>query len=170
MSTLDPSGRTHALFRRVVADEFSPIAQQCRSRLIDLGSWRFGFSTQTAIVTVGAYDGHLPSIVVKLRERRKEEPVLVDDSRDIGLGNLMLFVDGASEPKSRPSKWDLPEIEREIRALATDTVKYVAPFVSSPTPDWDGLRTFVDRRIEAALAAMPKLKMQWPTRRTTECG
>lgn len=146
-------------FRNAVRQEFSPIANECGATLKQIEPFIFGFVTDYAVLTVGAYPGHFRGICVKLRHRENQEPLSVKDGADIGLANVEALVTGkASAIHTKRECWSSAEIAAEITGLAKITKQVGLSFLISPKADWVGLRTFVDAKIEQAMREQPWLK------------
>jgi len=137
-------------FRSVVREEFGALASECGSSLRQLEPLLFGFVTDHAVLTVGAHPGHFRGICVKLRRRVAGEDVSVKDEADIGLAVVEEFVSGKrSDVYTKRQRWAADEIREEITGLATAVRQFGMSFVATPRGDWDGLRAFVQEKIDA---------------------
>jgi hypothetical protein len=146
-------------FRRSVEAHFTPVAVSFGSRLLRLSPSLYGFLTRYAVVTIGVYHGHFPAVVVKLRQRQPSDTLGVADGRDIGLGNIVAFLDPSVPRDERPDEyWTDETLDAEARRHADDLLRYGRPFVTEPDADWKGLRSFVDQQIKKALDEAPCLR------------
>ena len=142
-------------FRRGVEKHFSKAAQAVNSQLITVSPSCLGFMTSHAIITIGVYHGHFPGLCVKLRERRNEETPSVDDSKDIGLINVIAFVDPSAPLPKQPERfWTEESLDSELQKLAHALLHYGKPFLIDSTADWIGLRIWLDAKIKKSLEGM----------------
>ena len=136
-------------FRAAVRKEFGPIARECDVSFKQIEPLIYGFVTEYAVLTVGAYPGHFRGICVKLRRRLSGEKVSVNDGADIGVRNIEEFVSGRySHIYSKRQRWVENEIREEIAGLALAVRQFAMPFLITPNGDWTGLRAFIDAKIE----------------------
>lgn len=146
-------------FCDAVRREFAPIAKDCGTTLQKIDPMTFGFRSQHAVLTIGAYPGHRRSVCVKLRPSGKEEVVCVKDGIDIGLANIELFVTNAmSGIYLERAGWDAEPLRKEVAALARKVREVAMPFLMSPDADWDGVREMIAKRIDKMSDEMPWLK------------
>lgn len=150
---LAPEGM--AAFQQAVEKHFGVVALNMNSKLERISPSLYGFATPYAIVTIGVYHGHSPSVCVKLREREPGEALGVCDGRDIGLGNVVSFLNPAA-PASNPQQ-PYRTFDAEMSGLAADLTRYGREFLLSPSADWRGLREWLRRKIEKSLSEMPWL-------------
>ncbi len=137
-------------FRDSVREEFGALATECDSSLRQLEPLLFGFVTKYAVLTVGAYPGHFRGICVTLRRRIADEDVSLKDGSDIGLAVVEEFVSGRlSDVYAKRQRWAADEIRDEITGLACAARQFALPFLLAPNADWDGLRAFVQEKIDA---------------------
>jgi hypothetical protein len=142
-----------AAIQKSVEKYFGKVARDLNSKLEKILPWIYGFATPYAIVTVGVYHGHIPSVCVKLRQRELDEKVDVCDGKDIGLGNIVCFQD--------PNGWKLDPQEisdEELMNHAEILLEYGQNFLNSPNADWAGLREWLQQKNEKARAEMPWLE------------
>jgi hypothetical protein len=138
-------------FGDAVRKEFGSLARECGASLVQTESMIFGFATQFAVLTIGAYPGHFRGICVKLRSREAGESVSVKDGTDIGLANVEAMITGqVSATHNKRQRWTAGEIREEIEGLAAITRRVAMPFLTTPQGNWRGLRAFVDEKIEKA--------------------
>jgi hypothetical protein len=138
-------------FCSVVRQEFGPLAGECGADLMQIEPLIFGFCTEHAVLTIGAYPGHFHGICVKVRRREAREEVSVRDGVDIGLANVEEFVTGRlSVVYRKRQRWEALEIEEEVAGLAAVVRQVALPFLTTPDGDWAGLRAFVDEKIQKA--------------------
>lgn len=164
-----PIRNPDAAFRAAVRQHFGALARECGSRLVDVGAMIFGFRTEHAVLTVGAYPRHFRGICVKLRRREGGGEVRVNDERDIGLANVEEFVAGRrSAVHTKRQRWAAAEIEEEVAGLAEVTRHVDLPFLTMSAGDWEGLRAFVDEKIENAPKPWLNLKLERPAMRRFE--
>jgi hypothetical protein len=121
-------------FCDAVRQEFGSLARECGASLVQLEPLIFGFATQHAVLTVGAYPGHFRGICVKLRRREDRESVSVKDEADIGLANVEEMITGERSPvHTQRQRWAAGEIRDEISGLAAITRKVAMPFFEFTT-------------------------------------
>jgi hypothetical protein len=138
-------------FCAAVRQEFGLLARECGATLRQVEPMIFGFCTQHAVLTIGAYPGHFRSICVKLRPRAGREEVSVKDEADVGLANVEELVTGhCSSVHTKRQRWAAGEIEEEVAGLAAITRRVALPFLTTPAGNWAGLRAFVDEKIANA--------------------
>lgn len=138
-------------FRDAVREEFGSLARECGAKLTQVEPMIFGFYTNYAVLTIGAYPGHFRGICVKLRQREGREAVAVKDGVDIGLANVEELVTGQrSDVHTKRQHWSAGEIEEEVAGLAALTRRVALPFLTTSEGDWPGLRAFVDEKIANA--------------------
>lgn len=139
-------------FRAVVLQRFGEIAAECGALLKQIEPLIFGFCTEHAVLSIGAYPGHFRGICVKLRQRSGSEDASVRDDVDVGLANFEGFVrpDQPSGIYTRRQRWAADEIRNEVESLATVTREVAMPFLIGRNVDWAGVRQFVDEKIERA--------------------
>jgi hypothetical protein len=140
-------------FRDVVRRTFGEIATEWGASLKQIEPRIFGFCTEHAVLTIGAYPGHFRGVCVKLRHRLPGDDVGVRDDLDIGLANFEAF-SRPGQPShiyTRRERWSAEEIRKEVESLATVTREVVKPFLTDPNADWAGVRLFVDKKIEQAM-------------------
>lgn len=136
-------------FCDAVRQDFGSLARECRATLKKIKPLIFGFCTEHAVLTIGAYPGHFRGICVTLRRREQEEEVSVKDGVDIGLANVEELVAGKrSAVHTKRQRWADGEIREEVAELAAVTRRVALPFLTTPTGDWSGLRAFVDEKIQ----------------------
>ena len=146
-----PFSNPDEAFRDAVRREFGSLARDCGASLVQVESMIFGFATQHAVLTVGAYPGHFRGICVKLRPRAAGESVSVKDETDIGLANVEEMVTGQrSAVHTQRQRWAAGEIDEEVAGLADITRRVAMPFLATPSGDWLGLREFVAEKIANA--------------------
>ena len=141
-----------AAFQESVEKHFGKVALDLNSKLEKILPWIYGFATSYAIVTVGVYHGHVPSVCVKLRQREPDEDVDVCDGKDIGLANVVYFQD--------PSGWTVePDdiSDDELKNLAAKLSQYGLHFLVDSNADWAGLREWLRQKIEKSRAEQPWL-------------
>lgn len=132
---------------------FGELAAQCGTKLTQVEPLLFGFATEFAILTVGAYPGHFRSVCVKIRPRVGTEEVSTKDGADIGLANIERFVKGSiSGVHNQRQEWDCDPIRAEIQALAALTREVAWPFLQARNADWAGLREMIDQSVHESLA------------------
>jgi hypothetical protein len=154
-----PFKNSDDVFCDAVRSEFTPLAQEFGTSLQRVEPLIFGFRTQHAVLTIGAYPGHFRSICVKIRSSGKEEAVSVKDGIDIGLANIELFVTGKmSEIYDERQQWAPTPIRNEIEALAKKVHEVAMPFLGTANADWDGLRDMIAAKISKAFNEKPWLK------------
>ena len=138
-------------FCDVVQQEFGTLAKECGSVFKQIEPMIFGFCTEYAVLTIGAYSGHFRGICVTLRRREAGEAVSVRDGVDIGLANVEELVTGRHSAVYRArQRWEAREIEEEVAGLAAVVRQVALPFLTTPSGDWIGLRAFVDEKIQKA--------------------
>lgn len=126
------------------------MARECGSSLRQIEPLIFGFVSDYSVLTVGAYPGHFIGICVKLRRRGDGEKLSVDDEADIGLAVIEEFVRGSrSDIYTKRQRWAAGPIREEVTDLASAVRQYALPFVATPSGDWDGLRAFVQEKLDA---------------------
>ena len=136
-------------FRAAVREHFGRLALECDASFKQIEPLLYGFVTDYAVLTVGAYPGHFKGICVKLRSREAGEKVAVNDGADIGLRNVEEFVSGqCSDVYAKRQRWAADEIREEISGLAGAVRQFAMPFLTYPNGDWAGLRSFVDEKIQ----------------------
>ncbi|HEY4246789.1 MAG TPA: hypothetical protein VGM64_08030 [Lacunisphaera sp.] len=151
-------------FRSAVRQVFGPLARECNASFKQIEPLIYGFATDHAVLTVGAYPGHFRGICVKLRRRIARERVSVDDRTDIGLKNFEEFVSGTcTDIYSKRQRWAAEEIREEISGLALAVRQFAMPYLTTPNGDWAGLRAFIDEKIEQR-ARTPMKKKSNPIR------
>ena len=134
-------------FRAADGKDVGPLAAECGARLQHIDPMIFGFRTQHAVMTIGAYPGHFRSLCVKLRPSGKEEAVSVKDGCDIGLANIEQFVTGkVSSFYSERTAWERAQLRKEVENLAAKVREVAMPFLTSPAADWDGVRDMIAAR------------------------
>lgn len=161
MSPVDKPLSTQLMLAFQISAErhFAKVALGVDSRLERLSPSLFGFLTKSAVVTIGVYPGHLPSVCVKLRRRQPEDTLDVNDKRDIGLANVVAFSRPAEQSGARQEHgWTEGSLDAELARLAANLSQHGRPFLSDLNADWDGLRLCVDKRTKKKLAEMPWLK------------
>jgi hypothetical protein len=93
-------------FCGAVRQEFGSLARECGAALQQIDPMIFGFCTEYAVLTIGAYPGHFRGICVKLRRREGREEVSVKDEVDIGLANVEELVAGhSSSVHTKRQRW-----------------------------------------------------------------
>jgi hypothetical protein len=138
---------------------FAPLAEDCGASLRLVEPMIFGFRTQFAVLTIGAYPGHFRSLCVKLRPNEKEESLCVKDGADIGLANIEQFVTGRiSEVYSERQHWAKEPIRKEVESLARIVREVAMPFITTPNADWDGVRDMIAERVSKMFDEKPWLK------------
>jgi hypothetical protein len=142
-------------FQQAVEKYFGKAALEVNSTLERISPALYGFATPFAIVTIGVYHGHSPSVCVKMREREPGEALGVCDGRDIGIGNVGAYLNPANAA-SKPEPL-YRTLDAEIMGLAADLASYGHAFLLDPSADWSGLREWLNHRIEKSLAEMPWL-------------
>lgn len=149
-----PFSQPEDAFRSAVRQEFGALANECGSSLRQIEPLIFGFVTDHAVLTVGAYPGHFIGICVKLRRRIGGEKLSVDDASDIGLAVVEEFASGSrSDIYTKRQLWAGDQIREEVEGLASAVRRFGLTFVSTPNGDWDGLRAFVQQKIDAPYRA-----------------
>lgn len=146
------SPESMSAFQQAAEEYFGKAALEVNSTLERISPALYGFATPFAIVTIGVYHGHSPSVCVKLREREPGEALGVCDGRDIGLGNVVAYLNPAITPEPL-----YRTLDAEMMGLALDLGSYGRPFLLDPSADWIGLREWLSRKIEKSLAEMPWL-------------
>ena len=125
------------------------MARELQASFKQIDPLLYGFATENAVLTVGAYPGHFKGICVKLRRREPGDVVTVRDGVDIGLWNVEEFVCGrTSDVYTKRKHWVAGEIREEISGLADAVRQFAMPFLVSPKADWAGLRAFVEENAE----------------------
>jgi hypothetical protein len=146
-------------FCDAVQQYFAPLAKECGASLRTVEPMIFGFRTQFAVLTIGAYPGHFRSLCVKLRPSGKEEAVCVKDGADIGLANIEQFVVGKiSEVYSERQRWAKEPIRKEVEGLARIVREVAMPFLTTPNADWNGVRDMIAARVSKMFDEKPWLK------------
>ena len=146
-----PFPNTDDAFCGAVRQEFGPLARECGTKLTQVEPMIFGFCTNYAVLTIGAYPGHFRGICVKLRRREGREEVAVRDGVDVGLANVEELVTGQrSAVHTKRQRWAAGEVEEEVAGLAALTRRVALPFLTTPEGDWSGLRAFIDEKIRNA--------------------
>jgi hypothetical protein len=162
-----PFKDTDQAFRDAVRENFGPLAQQFGAKLIQIEPMMFGFSTDYAVLTIGAYPGHFRGICVTLRRREQGERVSVKAGADIGLANVEEFVTGQrSAVYTKRQRWTAGEIQEEVAGLASISRRVAMSFLATAAGDWVGLRAFVDQKIANAPKPWLGLNLQEPVQRT----
>jgi hypothetical protein len=146
-------------FCEAVQREFAPIAKDCGTTLQKVEPLIYGFRSQHAVLTIGAYPGHRRSVCVKLRSSGKEEAVCVKDGIDIGLANIELFITKElSGIYSERESWQAAPLRKEVADLARKVREVAMPFLTSPDADWDGVRDMIAARVSKMFDEKPWLK------------
>jgi hypothetical protein len=146
-----PFSNSDDAFCEAVRKEFGSLARECGATLQQIEPMIFGFGTEFAVLTVGAYPGHFRGICVKLRRREGKEEVSVKDEVDIGLANVEELVTGRTSPiHTKRQRWSSGEIEEEVKGLAAITHHVALPFLNTASGDWAGLRALVEEKIANA--------------------
>jgi hypothetical protein len=135
-----------AAFHESVEECFGKVADDFDSKLERLSPRLYGFLTKYAVVTVGVYFGHIPNICVKLRERRPDDVLGVDDERDIGLGWLVAFAE-PFVPIETPGARTEASLNMEVRRLAVTLSKYGRPFLADDDADWKRVQDAVAEKV-----------------------
>jgi hypothetical protein len=149
MPLLVASGPEFDAFQKAVRYSFGELANDCNATLVEVEPWIFGFRTPYAVVTIGGYSGHQPSLCVKLRPSEGKGNVTVMDGADIGLANIERAEKGSLSPVfTRHHPWTALEIEIYVRELAATTRAVALSFIQSRTGDWDKVRDLIAKRIE----------------------
>jgi hypothetical protein len=137
------------VFQNSVEAHFSGVASAFGSRLERLSPSLYGFLTHRAVVTVGVYHGHFPGVCVKLRCREPRDMLDVDDTRDIGLANIVAFSGASAHRHGYPEHyWTKDSLDVELGRLADDLQRYGRPFLTDVDADWRGLRAWLDERLK----------------------
>src|SRR4051812_45833259 len=117
-----PFSNPDEAFCEAVRQEFGSLARECAAPLVQIESMVFGFCTERAVLTIGAYPGHFRGICVKLRPREAREHVSLKDEADIGLANVEELVTGRRSPAhTQRQRWAAGEIREEVAGLAAIT-------------------------------------------------
>ena len=149
MGVLYNHGPEYRAFQESVSKAFGDLASTCDAKLVAVEPWIFGFRTPHAVVTIGGYSGHSPSLCVKLRPSDGESGVFVKDGTDVGLAIIECFVKGESSRLFDEHRvWKAESIRQEVNQLAEKIQEVAMPFICSPGGDWAGVREMLARRYD----------------------
>ena len=146
------------VFQRSVSSHFSDVAHSFGSELQTVSPSLYGFMTPGAVVTIGVYHGHFPGVCVKVRRRVADDTLNVDDTRDIGLANIVAFSNPSAPTHGYPETyWTEESLDSELNGLSKDLLDYGRPFLTIDEANWKGLREFIAQQIKISTAEMPWL-------------